>query len=154
MQGQALFQEILFQFYILCLWVCPASWYFLPGPKAWGPLYQKALGWPKRPFCFFHKTQDTHFSFSPVTLLIWIFWVCQLSPMVGRWLFWIKVLVWSLSAPSGLPNHGAASSEKSPAWHFTTHSWHESQHLFHTLYKSFFFFAFQLHFYLSWNNKA
>ena len=38
------------------------------------------LGWPKSLHGFFHKIKDMFFSFSPMTLLIWIFWVCQLSP--------------------------------------------------------------------------
>ena len=41
---------------------------------------QITLGWPKGPFNFSHKR---HFSFSPITLLIWKFWVCRLSPAIG-----------------------------------------------------------------------
>ena len=57
--------------------------------------------------------------------LIWIFWVCWLSPV------WYNVdcsqlmfSIWSLSTSTGLPNHGASSSEKSPVQDFANHFWH------------------------------
>ena len=49
---------------------------------------------------------------------------------------------------------GALPSEKSPARNFANHfdTFSQSQHLLHTLHKP--FFAFQLRFYLSYNNKV
>ena len=90
--------------------------------------------------------------------MIWIFWVCWLSLVshgVECWLSSISMLTQSLSTPTGLPDRGALPSKKSPAWNIANHSdmFHQSQHLLHTQHKPF-FFAFQLCFYLSWNNKA
>ena len=64
----------------------------------------------------------------------------------------LSVSLWLLSTSSGLPDHGASSSEQPPAQNFTNHFWHvwdQSQHLLHTLHKSF-----VLGFYFSWNNKT
>ena len=67
-----------------------------------------------------------------------------------------NVSIWLLLTLTGLSNHGAKSSEQSPAGNFanTFDMFDQSQHLHQTLHKSFFFLAFQLCFYLCWNNKA
>ena len=39
-------------------------------------------------------------------------------------MFSVNVSIWSLSTSSGLSNHRASSSEKSPTWNFTNHFWH------------------------------
>ena len=38
-----------------------------------------------------------------------------------HWLFSINVSIWSLSASTGLSDHGGSSSKKSPAWNFDNH---------------------------------
>ena len=112
------------------------------------------LGWLKSPFSSFCKIKDI-FSFSPITLLIWIFWVCWLSPTwynvdCSQLISWFDL--YELS--TALPNRGASSSEKTPAWSFANHFWHVWSVTAPSPYAVQFFFAFQLHFYLSWNNKA
>ena len=86
---------------------------------------------------------------------IWISWVCQLSPTYVC-IDCSQVFICSLSAAIGLPDLGASSSGKLPTWNFTNHIWHICSVTAPPPYTAqfFFFFAFQLHSYLSWNNKA
>ena len=59
----------------------------------------------------------------------------------------MNVSIWSLWTSTGLPNLEESSSKKSPAWILqltTFDTFDQSQHLLHTLHKS--FFVFQLHF--------
>ena len=65
----------------------------------------------------------------------------------------VNVSIWLLSTSTGLPNCGTQSS-KSPAWNFANHFWHVQSITTHSPYTAKIFFVFQLHFYLSWNNKT
>ena len=47
-----------------------------------------------------------------------------ISHVLERWLFSINVLIWSLPTSTGLLDHGALSSKKSPARNFANHFWH------------------------------
>ena len=93
-----------------------------------------------------------------ITLLIWIFWVCWLSPVChnvtcSQLMSWFDHCQLQLVY---LTMGYLSSSEKSPAWNETLQTTFDtvdqSQHLLHTEHKP--FFVFQLHFYLSWSNKA
>ena len=65
----------------------------------------------------------------------------------------VNVSIWLLSTSTGLPNCGTQSS-KSTAWNFANHIWHVQSITTHSPYTAKIFFVFQLHFYLSWNNKT
>ena len=83
------------------------------------------LGWPKSLFSFFHKMKDTFF-ISPITLLIWVFWVCQLSPT------WYNADCSQLMSSFDhyqpqmvYPTYrGTSFGKKCPAWNLTNHFWH------------------------------
>ena len=98
----------------------------------------------------------THFSFSPMTLLIWVFWVCRVSPTIGFW--WVeargaaKHVIQCIRWPCSKELFGQNVCSAKKTSQTTFDMFDQSQHLLQTLHKS--FFAFQLHFYLSWNNKA
>ena len=55
-----------------------------------------------------------------------------ISQVVEHWLFSIKVSIWLLSISTGLPNHGASSFEKYPAWNFANYFWHLLSDTAHT----------------------
>ena len=104
-------------------------------------------------FVFFHKIKDT---FSPITLLIWIFWVYWLSPTwcyidcswLMSWFDRYQLQLFYLTMehhPSRYLQHAVSQ--------ITFDTFDQSQHLLHTLHKSF-VCVFELRFYLSWNNKA
>ena len=97
--------------------------------------------------------QKIHFSFSPITLLIWIFSVCHLSltwyninrlQLMSWFNFSWTTQLWSIIQReiSDMKLHKTLLMCSINHSTFSVHSLHKS------------FFAFHLHFYLSWNNKA
>ena len=73
--------------------------------------------------------------------LIWIFWVCQLSPMWYNTDFSINVPIWSLLLLTRLCNHGTSCSAKKiqdKTSQITFDTFDQSQHLLNILKKSFF----------------
>ena len=82
----------------------------------------------------------THFSFSPITILIWIFWVCQLSPV------WYKVDYTQLMSPFVsyqlqlvylTMEHRPLRNLQHETSQTTFDTFDQSQHLLHTLQQSF-----------------
>ena len=113
------------------------------------------LGWAKSLFSFFCKV-DTFFSFSPITLLIWIFWVCQISPtwynidcsqLMSRFdpyqLQLVFLWPWSI-----IQRELSSTKLCKPLLTYSISHSTFSTHCSNP------FCMFQLHFYLSWNNKA
>ena len=93
------------------------------------------LGWPKSLLSFFCKIKDIFF-ISSISLLTWIFWVCQLSPTwcdadCSRWMFQFDhyqhpgVYLTVQHRPARNPRHGTS--------HTTCDRSGQSQHLLHTL---------------------
>ena len=89
-------------------------------------------------FIFFHKIKYT-LSFSPITLLIWIFWVCRLSPtwykvdcsqIMTRFALYQLQLVYPAMehCPGRNPQHKTSQT--------TFDTFDQSQHFLHTLHKS------------------
>ena len=62
------------------------------------------LGWPNKPVFF--RSKKTHFSFSPITLLTWIFWVCQQPLTIG--FSWVE----ARGVTKHLPMHKTAHTKK------------------------------------------
>ena len=99
--------------------------------------------WVSQKVClvFFCKIKDTFFLFSPITLLIWTFWVCWLSPIIG--FQWVE----ARGAAKHLPMHKRASPTAKnylakmsivPVLQTCFDTFIQSQHLLRTLHKSFF----------------
>ena len=115
----------------------------------------RVLDWPKRPsVLIFHKIKDTFFFIFTNNYWFGYFEDVGCLPHGIIWLFSINVSVCYLSTSTGLPDCGALSSEKSPAWNFTNHFWHIRSVTAPSPYTAQTIFVFQLYFYLSWNNKA
>ena len=111
------------------------------------------LRWPKSPCSCFCKI--IHFSLSPITLLIWRFSVCWLSPT------WCSIDCSQLMSPFDhyqlqlvypTRKHRPARNLLHEISQTTFDTFNQLQPLLYTLHKS--FFVFQLHFYHSWNDKA
>ena len=104
------------------------------------------LDWPKSLYGYFHKIK--YFSFSLITLLIWIFWILQLSPAwyntdCSQLMYQFDHYQFQLD----LPDHGAWCSEKSLGWIFTNQFWHVWSVSAPSPYTAcIFFFSFQFHF--------
>ena len=110
------------------------------------------MGWPKSPLSFFRTIKDT-FLFWPITLLIWIFWVCQLSPTwydidCSQLMSWCDRYQLQLVYPT--IEH--CPGRNYPAWNSSSHFWHIWSVTARSLFTAQIFFS--LHFYFSWNNKA
>ena len=87
--------------------------------------------------------------------LIWIFRLCRLSPAwhnVDCSQLMSRFDRYQLQLVYATVEHRPARNLQHKTSQTTFNTFDQSQHLLHTLHKS--FFAFQLHFYLSWNNKA
>ena len=83
----------------------------------------------------FSIKQETHCSFSPMTLLVWIFWVRQLSP-TWHVVDCLQLVSWvDRCQPQLLPDCGASSSMETSQTTFDTFD--QSQHFLHTLHRSF-----------------
>ena len=106
-------------------------WHYLPGDS---------IGLAQSPFSIFLKIKDAFFVFTNNFIVLNILRMSTIFLVVEHWLFSINVSIWLLSTSTGLPDHGASSSEKSPAWNFTNcfDTFSQSQHLLHTLHESFF----------------
>ena len=111
------------------------------------------LGDQKIHLVFFCK-KKTHFFILTNNYWFGYFSMLAISHMLWHWLFSVNVLTWLLSTSSGLPYRGAMSSEKSSVRNFTNHFWHVLSVTEPSPHTAQFFFACQLHFYLSWNNKV
>ena len=88
--------------------------------------------------------------------LIWIFWLCWLSPKwrnvdCSQLMSWFDCYQLQLVYPTR--KHGPGRNLQQETLQTSFDMFDQSQHLLHTLEKSF-FLVFQLHFYFSWNNKA
>ena len=110
---------------------------------------------------FFHKIKDTFFIFTSNFLYLSFFCLFGYFKYVGYLPWGITLIsnnvsIWSLLISTGLPDRGASSKQEisstklhKPLWHVcsvTAPSPHTTQLGF--------FLVFQLHFYLSCNNKA
>ena len=101
---------------------------------------------------FFCKIKDTFFIFTNNLIDFDILSMLAVSHMAECWLFSIS---WFDCYQLQLVNRGTSSSEKSPARNFANHFWHIPSVTALSPYTAqVFFFAFQLRFYLFWNNKA
>ena len=117
--------------------------------------------WSRRFFCLTYvepkHQSDSHnqAGANDFQRLIWIFWVCQLSPAwsnvdCSQLLFQYDPYQFQLVYLT--MEHRAVRNLQHETSQTTFDMFNQSQHLLHTLHKS--FCAFQLRFYLSWNNKA
>ena len=124
---------------------------FMYGVRKWSHFVVVfILGWPKSPFSFFCKR---HFSFSPVTLLIWIFEYVGYLPCGIMLIILNSCLDWLLSTgvptqPWSMVQREISSTKLQKP--LLTHS--ISHYTFSNTAQI--FFAFHSCFYLSWNNKA
>ena len=100
----------------------------------------------------FSVKEKTHFSFSQISLLIWIFWVCWLSHNVDC----SQLMSWFHCYQLQLVYLTVEQRSARNLWHKTSQTtfdmFDQSQHLLYTLQKS--FFVFQLCFYFSWVIKC
>ena len=99
------------------------------------------LGWPKSPYGFFCKIK---FSFSPITLLIWIFQVCWLSPTwynidCSQCLDLITINFNWPTQPWSIAHRETSSTKTSQS---SFDMFYQSWHLLHALHKSFFCLCF------------
>ena len=113
--------------------------------KYWG-------GW-KVHMVFFHKIKDMFFIFTNNFVDLDILSMSAICHVVLHWLFSINVLTWSLSTSVVHPTaeHHPVGNLQHKTSQTTSDTFDQSQHLLHTLHKS--FLTFQLCFCLSWNNK-
>ena len=123
--------------------------YWLLGRWGWGERERHwfaapFIGLAKKSGTFFPWNKRQFFSFSPITSLIWIFWVCRLSPAIDfRW-------VEARGAAKHLPMHKTAPQQRiiwpkcqqyQEILQTTLNIFNQSQHLLHILHKSGVFFG-------------
>ena len=101
--------------------------------------HSSVYGLAKKSVWFFSIREKTHISFSLITLLIWIFWVCWLSPE------WYNVDCqltsqldhYQLQLVYPTVEHRPARNLQLKTSQTNFDTFNQSQHLFHTLHKSF-----------------
>ena len=117
--------------------------------------------WPRRFFCLTYielkhqSNEHNQAGANEFWNLIWIFWICQLSPA------WYNVdcselmsqfVSCQLQLVCLTVEHHLVRNLQDKTLQTTSDMFNQSLHLLHTLNKC--VFAFQLHFNLSWNHKA
>ena len=97
------------------------------------------MGWPKSPFSFLYKNK-THFSFSLITLLIWMFWVCRQSSALYNVDFsqlMSNFDQYQLQLVYLTVEHRPVRNLRHKTSQTTFDTFDQSQHRLHTLHKSF-----------------